>query len=148
MNRAKKAELLHGPGCLLVLIGMVALTILAFTVHLSYLIGAIALIVIYVFLSRRNMKEDHRLFSLVFDNAFESFLGTKPSLLIRNSYGFPQFTITFQSEGDMNLAEADGYLRAFKLGIADLCSHCGSKENPFDVDRAVYSTYVGRRYIY
>ena len=146
MNRVQRAKLLHELGCLIVLVGVITLTILSFTLRERYFFGVIALIVIYVLILRQNAKKDERLFALAFDHAFESFQKAKPTLQIRNSYGFPHFTITFQSENDMNQAEADGHLNTLKSAITELCNHCGDKRNPFDVERAVYATYVGRRY--
>ena len=54
------------------------------------------------------------------------------------SYGFPQFTVTFGSKADLEAAKKNGLNQRFSKEIEELCKNTGSKENPFQVKRAIY----------
>ena len=131
---------------MMVLLGSPLLIYLGFLVPLRYIFAGIIFVTICVLLLRHRAKKEKKVYLSILDKTFKSFQRPKPSLQIRGSYGFPHFTITFQTEDDMSAAEASGHLNAFKSTINDLCGHYGGKKNPFNVDRAVSATYVGRRY--
>ena len=130
-----------------VLISVIILIVLGFTVHLYYFIAGLAIAAIFTFVARQDVKRENELYFSKFDEVFNSFQRPKPTLGIKRGHGFPHFTVTFQSEGDINVAEASGHLNTFKSAINELCSDdYGGKKNPFNIERAVYATYIGKRY--
>lgn len=145
MSPAQETKLFNR-GCSVVLFGAIALGALGYFVHVYFAIAIIPLFAVWEVICRIKGKKDARILTDAFDSAFEGFLASKPDLKKSYSYGFPSFTITFQTEDEMKRSEADGSLRAFKDSIVVLYGHVGSKDRPFDVDMAVYPTYVGRVY--
>jgi hypothetical protein len=145
MSPAQETKLFNR-GCSVVLFGAIALGALGYFVHVYFAVAIIPLFAVWEVICRIKGKKDARILADAFDFAFEGFRASKPDLKKSNSYGFPSFTITFQTEDDMKRSEVEGRLRAFKDSIVALYGHVGSKERPFDVDMAVYPTYVGRVY--
>jgi hypothetical protein len=145
VNNAQKKWFLFRQTCLVILLAALPLAYLGFLVPPRYIFIGIAFIAICLLILWQDAKRKKMLYSSIFDKAFETFERPKPSLQIGGSHGFWHFTITFQMEDDLNFAEAGGYLNKFKLGISELCAKSSNNKHPFDVERAVYATYVGRR---
>ena len=146
MNHAKRRNFLIRQTCIVVLLGIFPLAYIGFLIPLHWFLGGIAFVIICVLLLRQGVKRQEKIYSSILDKTFESFQKPKPTLEIRHGYGFPHFTVTFQSEDDMNVAEASGHLNSFKSTINEICGHYGSKKRPFNVEWAVSVTYVGRSY--
>lgn len=80
--------------------------------------------------------EDYRkCFTQVFGN-----LARPPKLKCSRSYGFPQFTVTFETQQDLSRAKSEGLTQHFSNLIEGLCSDSGSPGNQFDVIRAIWFT--------
>jgi hypothetical protein len=146
MSPAQEEKLVRA-ACRALFLGTIVFGILAFKVRSFFGFGAIALFTGFMLIVQQAEKRTRARYSAAFDQAFASFQRAKPELKMERHYGFPSFTVTFQSEQDMQAAENTGHLNNFKLAIQELCAHRGWKANPFNVDRAVYATYVGRRYV-
>ena len=76
-------------------------------------------------------------------NAFNSTFDTatdKPTYLLSWSYGRPSFTITFNSEEDLERAKAEGLTNVFSEKIQNLCRSFGGKTNPFEAELAICYT--------
>ena len=130
-------------GCLLELIGVCFLGYLTTTAHWGYSLGVIGLIVVWLLICRIRVGRNRRRNLDVLRTAFATSTHALPQLKKDSSYGFPAFTLTFQSEAELRQAEESGCISAFKQAIQALYGHTGSKRNPFDADRAVWATYEG-----
>ncbi len=84
--------------------------------------------------------------SQVFNDTFEVFDRSKPSIEESCQYGFIHFTVIFQTEGELERAEELGLVERYQAAIQNLYGHTGSKVRPFDAEVAVYATYEGRVY--
>jgi hypothetical protein len=146
VNSSKKKWFLFRQTCLVVLLAALPLVYLGFLVPLRYIFIGIVFVAICLLVLWHDAKKKKILYSSIFDKTFETFERPKPSLQIGGSHGFWHFTITFQTEDDLNFSEAGGYLSKFKLGINELCAKSDNNKRPFDVERAVYATWIGRRY--
>ncbi len=135
---------LFNRGCSVVLYGAIILGALGYFVHVYFAVAIIPLFAVWEVICKIKGKKDARILADAFNSAFERFRASKPDLKKSYSYGFPSFTITFQTEDDMKCAEVDGSLRDFKDSIVALYGHVGTKEQAFDVSVAVYPTHVGR----
>jgi len=81
----------------------------------------------------------------VFDNVYKNTSPT-PKYELRSSYGYPSFTITFDSVESLIGAEEEGLNHSFLKDIQELCKDMGSKDNPFNSEKAVFFTtdeYLG-----
>jgi hypothetical protein len=147
VNNAQKKWFLFRQTCLVVLLAALPLVYLGFLVPLPYIFVGVVFIIICILILRQRAKKQEKLCLAILDKTFESFQRPKPTLKILRGHGFPHFTVTFQSEDDMNVAQASGHLNKFKSEINELCGHYyDGKKKPFNVEWAVYATYVGRRY--
>jgi hypothetical protein len=88
----------------------------------------------------------YRRFQGACDSAFDQVYSTfhpKPSLEHSNSYGFPNFTVMFDSKNTSERAASEGLNALFKERIAEICRGRGSTERPFNADLAVGFGYPG-----
>jgi hypothetical protein len=109
-------------------------------------LAVLALIAIAVTAYLRFNTVKYRRFQSICDTAFEqvySQFHPKPSLEKSNSYGFPQFTVMFDSKSTCEKGEAEGLNAVFKDRIAEICFGKGTPEHPFRVDAALSFGYPG-----
>ncbi len=128
-------------GCLGVLIGICLFLCLSIILHWAYSFGVAAFIGIgwlHVWLSERR---DHHRHVEILKLAFSQTDVPIPKFKEATSYGFKHFTLTFSSEAELEQAESEGCIAAFKQEIQALYGQSGSKDNPFDIERAVWVTY-------
>ena len=71
-------------------------------------------------------------------------LTPRPDFAMRYAYGFPAFTVTFQTKEQREQFEKSGSNSLFTEAIARLCADRGDRSNAFDAQRAIYFTYGGR----
>lgn len=142
MNAQPEARL-SSLGCLLVLIGVCTFGYLAYSSHWAYTFAVVSLIGVGLLIVRIGKRRDHHRHVEVLRLAFAPSGLPVPQFEDGYRYGFPSFTLTFPSEAELKQAEALGCITAFKQAIQTLHGHTGSKRNPFDVNRAIWITYVG-----
>jgi hypothetical protein len=142
MNNKTEQKLI-GYGCLAVLIGILVCFYLANEVHWIYAVVALGLIGLGRILIPLHEKCGYRIHLEILEQAFVKSGLPLPEFQYSDSHGFPHFTLTFPSEADLNLAEMQGCVTAFKQSIQELYKHRGGTKNPFDVERSVWCTYVG-----
>jgi hypothetical protein len=134
-------------GCLLVLVGTGALVYLAVTSHWAYSLGVLGLIACWWLAVEMNARSLNRkeLEALqdTLGAAFSGFGGDLPRLVSGGSHGFPTFKLIFASSSELKRAEESGSLAAFMQTIQSRYGHFGSKDNPFDANTAVLTTYEG-----
>lgn len=129
--------------------GSIACVIFAIFGHPSFLAGAVLLWGMWIIYCNIREKKNRRLYLSAFQNAFKQFAAPTPALEIGSSYGRPSFKITFKTEGDLKKAQSEEHIGTFKNAIQELCApHYSSLKNPFDAERAIYTTYEGRQYTY
>ena len=140
------SKILSNLGCLVVVGGSIACVVLAILIHPWFFVGVFLLLGVWIAYVNIREKQHRRACLSAFEDAFERFGGRAPALEIKSAYGFPAFTITFESEEDLERAESEGYIRAFKDSIQELCGSFGRSGQPFDADAAVYATFEGKGY--
>jgi len=91
------------------------------------------------------IRKDRQRQLTAFENAFKNFKGQRPTLEIGTRYGFPNFVLMFKTASDLEKAKSDGSIDTFIKSIQQLCNSIGSVDKPFDANRAVYTTYVGKK---
>jgi uncharacterized membrane protein len=134
---------LVGYDCLAVLVGICIFLCLSILLHWAYSLGVavfIGLGWLHVWLSDRR---DHHRHVEILKLAFSQTDVPIPKFTEANSYGFKHFTLTFSSEAELKQAESEGCITAFKQEIQALYWNTGSKNNPFNVEQAVWCNYVG-----
>ena len=136
-------EKLFSFGCLLVLIGISTCLFFAFTSGLRYAFYALCLVVIWLVIARIRSGHFRQKHLVALQDAFSEKDMPVPQFKESYSYGWPSFTLTFQTEEDLRRAKEAGCISAFKQKIQLFYDHLGGAENPFDADRAVGATYVG-----
>ena len=143
MNSALEDGMLR-LGCLVTVIGAAVLVTLGICVNWIYATGAVCAIVMWVLLSRLKIAADERRLRSGLVRAFSSAQHLMPRMAIERSYGFTRITLEFTSSE--NLAEADklGCMQSFRSFVQSLFGHLGTKQNPFDVSRAVYAHAVAK----
>jgi hypothetical protein len=144
MTPAQESKLV-GLGCLLMFVMTVAFGMLAYFVNGYFLVPIAVLIAGWLLIVSTHSNEDKQRLLAAFDQAFDEFQGTKPTLEIGANYGYRSFTVTFMSKGELAEARASGCLGAFKGSIQDLYGHTGSRSRPFDAGTALHATYQGWR---
>lgn len=84
----------------------------------------------------------HRRFVETANHALQRCFDTRPipDLTIGNSYGFPTFRLAFESKEGHQAAIDSGALARFMSELDELCRGRGTKDNPFDLKRALYCT--------
>ncbi|HET6407468.1 MAG TPA: hypothetical protein VFG14_06270 [Chthoniobacteraceae bacterium] len=143
MTRAAEERLIR-TGCVLVLIGSMVLGYLALAVHWGYGGVAAALIVAWILVGRSRAIAAEQ---IELESLREIFLPTGRSspILERSSrYGYPAWTLIFPSKADFDAAESSGCISAFKVFIQSRYAHVGSKDWPFDAERAIEFVYEAK----
>lgn len=121
-----------------ILAGAVVLGILAYLVSPWFVLPGVLLIVGWGVICQRRIKRDEKRLNLAFDDAFRTFPGIKPELEKSSSYGFPFFSVCFETKDEMKRAIASGHVGAFKGAIVQLYGHGG-----FDITKGFEATYRG-----
>jgi hypothetical protein len=124
-------------------IGACGFGYLALSSHWAYSVAIAGLIGGWSLIRRMRWRCQHRRHLDALRAAFGPSERPVPHLKEESSYGFPHFTLTFVSEAELRHAEDSGNIAAFKEAIQSLYAHTGSKQNPFDVDWAVWVTCEG-----
>jgi hypothetical protein len=88
-------------------------------------------------------RRDHLRHIEILRLAFAETEIAAPQLKQANHYGFPHFSLTFPSEAELKQADLGGCIAAFKQEIQTRYGNTGPKNNPFDIERAVWVTYKG-----
>jgi hypothetical protein len=128
-------------GCILVFTGVCALGYLALSRHWGYSIAGVGLLGVGWVIGDIRSKRRHGRVQDAFNTAFALSGRPFPHLEVGSSYGYPTFKLTFTSKAERTNAQDAGCIDAFKHAVQLIYLHYGSKENPFDADRAVWSTY-------
>lgn len=66
-----------------------------------------------------------------------------PQIALAYRYGYPAFTVKFQSKQELQIAEEAGLNDIFKREIDALCSDRVRAEAPYTAEQGVYFTYDG-----
>jgi len=137
-------ERLNSIGCFLVFVGLCVFVYLAYTSNWRYLIAAVGLVYCWVRISKIRLKHsDQR----DIDALKSVFLGSEsniPQFKRGASYGFPTFTLTFESESALRQAEKSGHISSFRQYIQSTYANSGGKRNQFNAELAIYVTYEGQ----
>ena len=127
-------------GCLLVFVLLLLLGVAAYFYSPRYWVGFGAICIFWLGVSTWKMLLDRRRLKALLSDCFSS-IDTRPILTQTSGYGFPHFTLTFDSEEVMQASEENGEIHQFRSGVLKLYEHHGSKDRPFDVNLAVFPTY-------
>jgi hypothetical protein len=130
-------------GCPIILSAVCALGYFTASGNWTYAIVAASFIGVWLVIARLRVKRLHRMHIAALKLAFAGSGLAVPHLKDGRHYSFPNFTLTFTSESELQRAEAAGCIRDFKKAIQTRYADSGSKGNPFDVERAVSTTYEG-----
>lgn len=125
-------------GCRGVFCAMVVFGLLAWWTSSWFLVPLGILCVGWMVVCQRKAKRDQERLERAFDAAFETFDGPKPELRKSSSYGFPFFSVIFETKEEMNRAIASGHVGRFRASIVKLYGFEG-----FDIDRGFEATYRG-----
>ena len=147
MRRSLRRNILN-IGCLPIGIGFGVLVVLTFKVSWWCSLGALALVLFFFWLTQGIVKEDEKELREKYEEAFAGFSGTKPRFGIGNSYGWPEYTLTFRTEDELKAAEAGGYIEKFKETLRQMHADLGTKKNRFNVDAALTVTYQAKAAIW
>ena len=128
-------------GCLLVLLGTMVSGYLAFAVHWVYGGVAASLISAWILVSRSRANSAERIDSESLHEIFRPTGRSSPTLKRSSRYGYPAWTLIFPSQADFNAAESSGCISAFKAILQSRYAHLGSKDSPFDAERAIDLVY-------
>ena len=66
----------------------------------------------------------------------------QPTLKVGYAYGFPKFTITFETKALRDEREKSGSNSSFVNAIAHMCANEGTRARPFEAARAIHFTYA------
>ena len=138
-------ERLFSLGCLLVAIGVIHFCYLALVSNWNYLLASAGMVGGWLILNSIRNRRDQRRHVEALKAAFAPTTQRVPHLTEGYIYGYPYFTLTFESETEMKLAEQTKCIAAFKQSIQSLYGHLGGSRKPFSADRAVAATYEGFR---
>ena len=102
------------------------------------------LVVAWVLRSRHSHK---RLLAAANGELQRAFAGYDPvpTLKVSYPYGYPAFTLGFASKAESVRAAASGAVDRFKRHMQLVCADSGTKENRFDIERAVDFDYPERK---
>ena len=102
------------------------------------------LVTAWVLRSRHNHR---RLLAAANGELQRAFAGydSTPTLKVSYPYGYPAFTLVFASKAESVRAAASGAVDRFKRGMQQVCADSGTKERPFDIERAVEVDYPERK---
>ena len=65
---------------------------------------------------------------------------SRPKYKINGSYGFLHFTVIFRSNEELDTANQNGLNQKLTKEIEELLKNTGGKENPFQVEKAIFFT--------
>jgi hypothetical protein len=84
----------------------------------------------------------HRQFVEAVNDALQRSFGDLllPKLTVGFSYSFPSFQLEFESREQHQAAADSGAVSRFMTEVQRLCRDRGTKDNPFDVRKALYCT--------
>jgi len=117
---------------------------LAVTSHWTYSLAIVGLLLFWGLISQIRTRSLHRKDIDALRAAFSAPGMCIPRLEEGGGHGWSTFGLVFASASELKLAEESGCIAAFKQAIQQLHGHEGSKENPFDADRAVWAEYEGQ----
>jgi len=137
-------EKLSSIGCLLVIIGVCVFIYLAYTSNWRYLIAAAGLVYFWIRISRMRLSQEEQRDIAALRSIFSGDELKTPQFKRGASYGFPTFTLTFDSESALRQAEGSGHIGSFKQYIQSTYANIGGKQNPFNAEFAIYVTYEGQ----
>ncbi len=136
--RDPKNVAVSGYGCLAVFLALIVCAALAYYVRPSIAWAMVPIIAFWLVYSTKLAKKAKRLLQDGFEEAFGSFAGTKPEMKRGDSYGFPEITLHFQSEDDMNLAADEGRTKLLKEHLVRMYSGGG-----WDARKGFHTQYEG-----
>lgn len=128
-------------GCLVALIGTAAFGYLAIKLNWAFGVVSVSQIPIWVFVSRHRANAEMRANLKALQEIIRPTGRAAPTLHRTGSYGYPGFTLIFSSKVDLDAAGRAGCIAAFKAFVQNRYADFGSKDNPFDAERAVAATY-------
>jgi hypothetical protein len=140
MKPADEAKIMQR-GCLIVFLAVIALSVLSYFIDQTFLWGVACLLVVWILIYWIINRREKKRLLCAFEEAFEGFGDSLPTLKTGMSYAFPTFTLKFPTEEAMKAAQDGGYLGRFKYAVSELYGHCGSSSRPFDVSLAVWATF-------
>jgi len=107
--------------------------------NIALALSSLALLLGVVVLLIRRWSMHGKNYQACFNQVFGS-LTRPPKFEYGRSYGFPQFTVTFETRQDLSRAEGEGLTQHFSKLIEALCLDSDSSSNQFDVSRAIWFT--------
>lgn len=128
---------------LVLLVGLCAFGYLTLSSNLAYSFAVVGLLGVGWVIVKMGNRSAHRRDVEMLRLAFAASGLPVPKLEGGNSYEFRSITLTFSSEAELRQAEALGCIAAFKQAVQMLYMHTGSKQKPFNADKAVWATYIG-----
>lgn len=102
------------------------------------LVGFVVLLGVRAPFARRDQARRRAAIGSALQRAYAP-LGTPPTCVETQSYGFPFFTITFATRGEMNAAAACNAV--FKREMAKILKKETPKYAPFDAEKGIHFTY-------
>ncbi|MEO7098819.1 MAG: hypothetical protein ABI162_05620 [Luteolibacter sp.] len=142
MEPADETKILQR-GCLIVLLAVIALSALSYFSNRTYSWGVAGFLAVWIVISWVMHRREKKRLLCAFEEAFDGFGDSLPTLKNGTSYGFPTFTLKFPTEEALKAAQDGGHLGRFKDSVSELYGHCGSSSRPFDVSLAVWATFEG-----
>lgn len=134
---------LNNWGCVISLVILITGAVAASLGHPAWLLPAVPIVLFWIISGSARTKAERQRELEAFAEAFRDFDGLLPEFKAESVYGWPSFTLTFDSKNALDLAEAQGRIASFKAEIQKLHGHMVRGE-PFDVDRALFATYEGQ----
>jgi len=130
-------------------LGVAALLAVSGLIHLAaavpwkYAFGAVGLLIAWIGIAELQRAREARRNREELDRIHRAARIEPPDYRRGSSYGFPTFTLTFANASEMKRAEDAGCIAAFKQFVQQSYRDAGTKNNPFDVELALYVTHRG-----
>jgi hypothetical protein len=117
---------------------MVVLGVLAWWVSPWFLLPLVGGVVGWIGVCRGEAKREQARLDEAFAKAYEDFPGPKPELQKGSSYGYPSFTVLFETKEDVQRARVTGHTDVFRAWVLKWYGFDG-----FDIDRGFRTHYRG-----
>jgi len=125
-------------GCRYVGLAILVCGVLAWWLNPWFILPLVAVAVGWIVICQRKAGRDRDRLDREFAKAYEDFDAPKPELQVTSSYGYPHFSVIFQSREDMQRARTTGHTDTFRAWILENYGFRG-----FDINRGFSTLYLG-----
>ncbi len=109
---------------------------------ITVVLGMIFAIIHSIYKIREEKKRTNRLSQAALKEAFGELDGAMPVIEVGSSYGYPSYSVKFESKEQMDEAETKGRNKIFLQSIQRMHRNIAS----FESERAVFFTYEGQTF--